>query len=308
MLPGPWTSDERSPCRHPRGTAPAILDMRVAPMTDTPRVQATAGEPRSRRAGLALPATRYRHPGDVIRLIVAALVLAVAGTITALVPSEPAQPRCRRDQRGRSEYHARAGADRPRSGHDGRCRAGLAGRRIAPPPVPGTGNRRRRLRHGSGIDDGDPVFDRAGPAGRARGPAAGLLADGGWLSQPGRHRRAGRRRRIRGAVAEPAVAPHRVGHAAADRRGASDHRRPVTDGTCARGGGRGDRRGRPARRVRGARPPDGRGGRDRSPPGGRRTRQPGGGGGGHREGIAALHGGDGGRAGPVCQGLRLGPA
>ena len=56
-------------------------------MTDSPRVQAAAGEPRARRAGFVLPATRYRHPGDVIRLIVAALVLAVAGTVTALAPS-----------------------------------------------------------------------------------------------------------------------------------------------------------------------------------------------------------------------------
>ena len=61
-------------------------------MMDSPRIQATADKPRSRRAGLALPTTRYRHPGDVIRLIVAALVLAVAGTITALAPSDLLNP------------------------------------------------------------------------------------------------------------------------------------------------------------------------------------------------------------------------
>jgi len=50
-------------------------------------MRVAAGEPQARRAGLALPTTRYRHPGDVIRLIFAALVLAVAGTIAALSPS-----------------------------------------------------------------------------------------------------------------------------------------------------------------------------------------------------------------------------
>ncbi len=52
-----------------------------------PRIRSAAGEAQARRARLVLPATRYRHPGDVIRLIVAALVLAVAGTIAALGPS-----------------------------------------------------------------------------------------------------------------------------------------------------------------------------------------------------------------------------
>jgi glycosyltransferase 2 family protein len=61
-------------------------------MTDSPRIQTTAGEPRARPAGLVLPATRYRHPGDVIRLIAAALVLAVAGTITALAPAALLNP------------------------------------------------------------------------------------------------------------------------------------------------------------------------------------------------------------------------
>ena len=61
-------------------------------MTDSPRIQAAAGEPRVRRTSLVLPATRYRHPGDIIRLIVAALVLVVAGTITALAPSSLLNP------------------------------------------------------------------------------------------------------------------------------------------------------------------------------------------------------------------------
>src|SRR5438552_3202377 len=37
-------------------------------------------------------ARRYRHPGDVIRLIAAAVVLAVAGAVAALVPSALLRP------------------------------------------------------------------------------------------------------------------------------------------------------------------------------------------------------------------------
>jgi glycosyltransferase 2 family protein len=56
-------------------------------MTNSPGMRVAAGQQQARPAGLALPATRYRHPGDVIRLIVAALVLAVVATIAALSPS-----------------------------------------------------------------------------------------------------------------------------------------------------------------------------------------------------------------------------
>jgi undecaprenyl-diphosphatase len=55
-------------------------------------MRVAAGTPQARPAGLALSPTRYRHPGDVIRLIVAALVLAVAGTIAALSPSALLSP------------------------------------------------------------------------------------------------------------------------------------------------------------------------------------------------------------------------
>ena len=61
-------------------------------MTNPPGMQVAAGEPQARQAGRVLSATRYRHPGDVIRLIAAALVLAVAGTIAALVPSAMLRP------------------------------------------------------------------------------------------------------------------------------------------------------------------------------------------------------------------------
>jgi hypothetical protein len=47
-----------------------------------------AGEPKTRpRGGRVLAPARYRHPGDVIRLIAAALVLAVAAVIGALLPA-----------------------------------------------------------------------------------------------------------------------------------------------------------------------------------------------------------------------------
>ena len=61
-------------------------------MTDKPGIQVAADQPQARRAGRVLPATRYRHPGDVIRLIAAAVVLAVAGTVAALVPSTLLRP------------------------------------------------------------------------------------------------------------------------------------------------------------------------------------------------------------------------
>jgi undecaprenyl-diphosphatase len=61
-------------------------------MTDQPGTQVAVGEPQARRPGRVLPATRYRHPGDVIRLIAAAVVLAAAGTVAALVPSSLLRP------------------------------------------------------------------------------------------------------------------------------------------------------------------------------------------------------------------------
>ena len=46
-----------------------------------------AGEPKTRPRGRVLAPTRYRHPGDVIRLVAAASVLAVAAVIAALLPA-----------------------------------------------------------------------------------------------------------------------------------------------------------------------------------------------------------------------------
>src|ERR1022692_1817390 len=57
------------------------------PMKDSPPTQLAVGEPKTPPRGQILPSTRYRHPGDVIRLIAAALVLAVAAVIAALFPA-----------------------------------------------------------------------------------------------------------------------------------------------------------------------------------------------------------------------------
>ena len=57
-------------------------------MTDSPAILLAAGGPKTRpRGGRVLAPTRYRHPGDVIRLIAATLVLAVAAVIAALLPA-----------------------------------------------------------------------------------------------------------------------------------------------------------------------------------------------------------------------------
>ena len=158
-------------------------------------------------------------------------------------PQRAASPRCRGDQRHRARHRGRAGADRAGPGHDRGRRASPADRRIAPPPLPGHRDGGRRLRRGGGTDGCDHAPDRAGRPWHADGgPAAAFLAGGGGLSRSGRHRRAGRRRRGRGALAEQAVAPNGVGDAAADRGGTGDHRRAVTDRPGTRGGRRGGRR------------------------------------------------------------------
>jgi undecaprenyl-diphosphatase len=56
-------------------------------MTDSPAILLAAGGPKARPRGRVLAPARYRHPGDVIRLIAAALVLAVAVVIAALLPA-----------------------------------------------------------------------------------------------------------------------------------------------------------------------------------------------------------------------------
>jgi undecaprenyl-diphosphatase len=56
-------------------------------MTDSPAILLAAGGPKARPRGRVLAPARYRHPGDVIRLIAAVLVLAVAVVVAALLPA-----------------------------------------------------------------------------------------------------------------------------------------------------------------------------------------------------------------------------
>jgi glycosyltransferase 2 family protein len=56
-------------------------------VTDSPAVLLTAGGPKTRPRGRVLTPARYRHPGDVIRLIAAVSVLAAAAVTAALLPA-----------------------------------------------------------------------------------------------------------------------------------------------------------------------------------------------------------------------------
>jgi len=57
------------------------------PTAGSPEVRLAAGEPKTSPWGHVLPPTRYRHPGDVIRLAAAASVLVVAAVMAALLPA-----------------------------------------------------------------------------------------------------------------------------------------------------------------------------------------------------------------------------
>jgi glycosyltransferase 2 family protein len=56
-------------------------------MTDSPAILLAADGPKTRPRGRVLAPARYRHPGDVIRLIAAALVLVAAAVTAALLPA-----------------------------------------------------------------------------------------------------------------------------------------------------------------------------------------------------------------------------
>jgi glycosyltransferase 2 family protein len=55
-------------------------------MMDTPRIQSADGKTWAQRARLAMPSSRHRHPGDVLRMIVAAVIFAIAGSTAVLAP------------------------------------------------------------------------------------------------------------------------------------------------------------------------------------------------------------------------------
>jgi hypothetical protein len=72
-----------NPARTPRGGAPPRGDALTAP----PPAGGTP-EPAAKQPGRLLPPSRYRHPGDVIRLIAGGLLLVVASTVAAVWSDE----------------------------------------------------------------------------------------------------------------------------------------------------------------------------------------------------------------------------
>ena len=184
------------------------------------------------RNGQLLPSSRYRHPGDVIRLIPGAsarLVRSVASAVASPVAARPGRgrggrPRIRDGEPGPDRHGA--GGVRGRRGSGG-------GRHAPPPPVPAAGRagRRHALRRpwprpGScswlGGRHPDALADQSRPwfvAGQRRVPRP--AADRG--------RGSGDRRRL--ALDEPGLAPGGLAHAARGGRGTAPHRHGPADGT-----------------------------------------------------------------------------
>ena len=224
-------------------------------MTDSPAILLAAGEPDTRPRGRVLAPTRYRHPGDVIRLIAAALVLAAAVVIAMLLPALL-----------RPGAAAITGVGPATEA--GQVLTGLVQVTIAAAALVllVAALRYRRFRVLATVAGGFAaaaalmagITYLAGPGGpRARWAAPGFLAGRRGLSRSGRAGGTGGGRGGRGAVAEPAVAPGVLGHAAADRRGPAGHRRAAAAAAGAGAGRRGDRGGRAAGGVRRAGPADG---------------------------------------------------
>ena len=205
--------------RNPQASAALRSQLTAA---DEP--QASAAIQITRQARWLLPPSRYRHPGDVIRLIGSGLVL--IGTLTAVAIAT-----------GRLLGSGSAAVTWLGSGPAGRLLTGLVqvafvvavagidSRRPEPPPVPAAGQpggRRGRGRRRAG---------RHLVPGRRRAPARGnrrhrarLVAGQRGVPRPGAARRRGGGRRGRGSVAEPSLAPDSMDRAGRRRRGPADHR------------------------------------------------------------------------------------
>ena len=233
-----------------------------------------AGGPKTRPRGRVLAPARYRHPGDVIRLIAAVLVLAVAAVIAALLPAllRPAAA-------------AITGVGPATAA--GRVLTGLVQVTIAAAALVllAAALRYRRFRVLATVAGGFAaaaalmagITYLAGPGGSAL-PAG--LRQGSWLAGAGFPDPA-----VLAGLAAVAVAaapwlsrPWRRAawaDAAADRRGPADHWRAAADAAGAGAGRRGDRGGGPAGGVRGAGPADGPGRGGGGAARGRRAGQPG---------------------------------
>ena len=193
----------------------------VLPMTDSPAILLAGGGPKTRPRGRVLAAAPYRHPGDVIRLIAAALVLTAAVVIAMLLPAL-----LRPDAAVTGVGPATAA---------GQVLTGLVQVMIAAAALVllAAALRYRRFRVLATVAVGFAaaaalmagITYLAGPG----GPVPAGLRQGSWLAgglpRSGRAGGTGGGRGGRGAVAEPAVAPGVLGHVAADRRGPAGHRR-----------------------------------------------------------------------------------
>ena len=223
-------------------------------MTDSPRMRLAAGEPKTRPRDRVLAPARYRHPGDVIRLIAAVLVLAAAAVTAVLLPAllRPA---------------AAITAVGPATAA-GRVLTGLVQVTVAAAALVllVAALRYRRFRVLVTVAGGfaaaaalmAAITFLAGPGGpRARGAAPGFLAGRRRFPRSSRAGGAGGGGGGRGTVAEPAMAPGGLGHAAADRRGPAGHGRAAAHAGGAGAGRRGDRGGGSAGGVRRAGPADG---------------------------------------------------
>ena len=132
-------------------------------MTDSPAILLAAGGPKTRPRGRVLAPARYRHPGDVIRLIAAALVLAAAAVIAALLPA----------------------LLKPLTEEAGAGPAGLQGREDLQKELPGKIQLLRRLdRPDRELAHGQQFYERPGPR-HSSDPARASSRGSGMRPAPG---------------------------------------------------------------------------------------------------------------------------
>ena len=224
-------------------------------MTTSPGTQVRPLAETAKHRVRLLPPARYRHPGDVIRLITAGLVLAGALAVTITTHATYA---------GAS---AAAVAAFTPPALAGRVLAGLVQAVLVTAAAAAVvvTLRYRRFRLLAGLAGAAVLGGRGGDRDHSSGGRTAAPRSGG-RSRPvavadrrvaGGPRASGRRRGGHGrrrAVAQPPVAARCLGHAVACRRGAADHRHRRAGGSGRGVRRRGNGRGRRARPVRGARP------------------------------------------------------
>ena len=265
-------------------------------MTTSPGTQVRPLAETAKHGARLLPPARYRHPGDVIRLIIAGLVL--AGSAGGYRRHSCHLCRSQRCRRGCSGACRPGGPGAGRGGAGGSCHRGRrrSGRNVALPPVPAAGRPGRCRRSGERRGDRDHSARGRTAAPRSGGRCRPVVVAyrrvaGGPRASCRRRGRHGRRR----AVAQPPVAARCLGHLVACRRGGAGHRHRLAGGSALGVRRRGNGRGRCAGLVRSARPAhrprEDRGGAGLGGPAGDRRRA----GRGRGEGLAAVRRGRRGR-------------